>query len=131
MEVRWLAIATALLLTVPLAGADTGDTVATGHIEAGGPHTSATTVADATGTEGVDAFFFDPPTAGTTVVTATVDNAGLGYDLDLYFFDGDGEYVGGCATIGGDETCTVPEGAVTGEVAAFAGVDLDVTVLEA
>lgn len=130
MRIAHIALALSLsLIAVPVVHAQ-AEVVASGHIEVGGPHTTAVTIAEATGEEGIDAFFFDAPAAGTDIMTQTTDNSGLGYDLDIYWFDGDDNFVEACATGTADETCTVPDGAVTGEVAAFLGADLDVTVVE-
>lgn len=130
MRIAHIALALSLsLIAVPVVHAQ-AEVVATGHIEAGGPHTALVTVAEATGEEGIDAFYFDAPAAGTSITTQTTDNSGLGYDLDIYWFAEDGSFVESCATEAADETCTVPPGAATGEVAAFLGADLDVTVIE-
>lgn len=119
------------LMTVPAASAAIGDTVAEGHIQAGGPHTALLSVGEATGEEGVDSFFFAAPAEGTVVTTETVNNTDIPYDLDIYWFAEDGSYLSSCATEAADETCAVPAGAAEGEVAAWLGADLDVTVLEA
>ena len=68
------------------------------------------------------------PASGTLITASAVDNSGLGYDLDLYFFTSAGAFVGQCSTAASDESCRVPAGAQVIEVAAFSGVDLDVTV---
>lgn len=124
-----LILTTLALLTLAAAPAHAADPIATGHITVGVPTSTLLSVAEATTVENVDSFFFTAPAAGTLLTTTTIDNSGLGYDLDFYFFDASGAYVDGCSTEAADEVCVVPPGAVTGEVGAYSGVDLDVTVI--
>lgn len=124
-------LTTLALLLLAATPAQASDVIAEGHIIGGAPTTSALTVAEAAAVENVDSFFFAAPAAGTSITTSTTDNSGLGYDLDFYFWDANGGYIGSCATSAADEVCEVPAGAATGEVAAYLGVDLDVVVLTA
>jgi hypothetical protein len=105
--------------------------VGAGHIVVGGPHSRLFRTLAVLGAPGIDGFFFEAPPAGTNVTTVTKDTHGLGYDLDFNFHDQGGTWLGGCQTPAKDEVCTVPEGAARGEVAAYAGADLDVEVYTA
>lgn len=116
-----------VLALVPLGAA--GTPIGSGHIALGAPTTSAITTSEANAPVILDSFFVAAPAAGTVVSTQTVDKSGLPYDLDLYFWDADGNYLSDCATDAVDESCAVPAGAALVEVAAYVGVDLDVTVL--
>lgn len=127
----FFTLALGLLLLAPLAIAQ-DEPIASGTIKVGSPTISAITVAEAADVEGVDSFFFPAPAAGTVITSVTVDNGGLGYDIDFFFFDAEGNYVASeCQNAGTDEICAVPEGAVTAEAAAWIGADLEVYVFVA
>lgn len=121
MRTLALVLASFAMLALPTAVAETE--LGSGHIVAGSPTTIAFGLADVT------SLFFAAPEAGTNLTTRTVDNAGIGYDLDLYFYDAAGNYLGGCSTSAADEVCTVPAAAAEVEVAAFYGADLHVTLV--
>lgn len=113
----------AATLAMALAGSASAATLGAGHITVGSPTTSLLALDN-----GIDGFVLDGAVPGSTISTSTVDNGGLGHDLDLYFYDSSGRYVASCATDAADESCTVPDGASSVEVDAFFGRDLDVTV---
>lgn len=111
-----------------------GDEVASGHILLGSPNTYVCSLTSCLGQEGVESFAMpDVPPPGTVIGTNTTDNAGAGFNVDLYFHDADGGYLGGCADRpdpgqAGEQTCEVPEDAAQGTVDAVWGADLDVVV---
>lgn len=117
-----------------------GDIVGEGHIVQGSPtawyRSVAVVTCHMTGApcvEGVDSFLVDAPTAGTVIGTNTTDGGGQGFNLNLFFHDDRGEYLGGCGEgaldrTDGDQTCEVPSGSATAVVDAVWGTDLDVVV---
>lgn len=117
-----------------------GETVGEGHIAQGSPTAWYRSVAvvtchmtDARCVEGVDSFLVDAPPGGTVIGTNTTDNGGQGFNLNLFFHDASGQYLGGCGEgaldrTDGEQTCEVPEGAATAVVDAVWGTDLDVVV---
>lgn len=104
--------------------------ISSGHIVAGGAHTRHFRSLAVLGQPGIDAFFFPAPGPGTNVTTVTT-SGGLPYDLDINFHDASGLWLGGCQTAKPDEVCRVPNRATRGEVAAYAGANLDVQVFTA
>lgn len=115
-------------------GYEVGEVVAQGHIQAGSPTTYFCSLTVCADQEGIESFRMDEvPPPGTRVGTNTTDGTGTGYNLDLYFHDGDGSFLGGCddrPPVGqpGDQTCEVPEDAASGTVDAAWGADLEVRV---
>lgn len=107
-----------------------GQVVAEGHIAAGSPTTYVRSVTVLTGREGVDSFRWEADLPkGTVLATNTTANQGGPYNVDIYFHDANGSYLGGCNAAGnGEESCEVPEGAAQGTVDAAWGVDLDVVL---
>lgn len=117
-----------------------GDVVGDGRVAQGSPtawyRSVAVVTCHMTGApcvEGVDSFLVDAPAAGTVIGTNTTDGGGRGFNLNLFFHDDRGEYLGGCGEDAfdreeGDQTCEVPEGAATAVVDAVWGTDLDVVV---
>lgn len=79
---------------------------------------------------GLNAVSFTAP-AGTVVQAITTDNSGLGYDVDILFFDADGNSMdASCATEAPDEEpCTVPAGATDMYAHAYMGADLHIVVV--
>jgi hypothetical protein len=58
-------------------------------------------------------------------VFGTPPDPNVPYDLDLFFYDGAGQYMGiSCATGAPDEACTVPLGAGFVAIDAFLGADV-------
>lgn len=131
-------------------GAESGDVIAEGHIQAGS-WTSSNTLSTASATncavEGVESFCFHDPPEGAVIRTET-DAASSDFNVDIWFHesvDGPAGYVpfntfiGGCSQgsfaqpgTAGDETgCTVPEGADWGTVDATWGHGLDVELVVA
>jgi hypothetical protein len=121
-----LLAAAALLAASPLANAST--VVGSGHVAAG-DLIGATTLFF--GVSGIDGFELDVSSvlAGIVLTTATTDNSGLGFDLDLQFWDANFNDLGGCYDAGSEQSCTVPAGAVWLDVLASQGADLDVDVI--
>lgn len=111
-------------------GPQQGDVITEEHITVGSPTTYVRSLTVATGQEGVDSFRWEADLpAGTVLATNTTANQGGPYNVDIYFHEANGSYLGGCNTPeDGDETCSVPEGAVQGTVDAAWGADLDVTL---
>lgn len=111
-----------------------GDEVASGNILVGSPTTYIRSLTVAAGQEGVESFHMEEvPPPGTVIGTNTTDNAGAGFNLDLYFHDESGGYLGGCSDQpgpgqAGEQTCEVPDDATQGTVDAAWGADLDVVV---
>lgn len=126
MKATSLLVFGSLLLALPGLAAAPGDVIGEGHITAGTPVTSLITD-DITGLQN----FFVDLNGEAAIETSTVDNGGLGYDIDVYFYNAAGDYLSGCVGGSGDPVCAVPANAASAEIAALYGVDLDVTVLEA
>lgn len=117
-----------------------GDVVGEGQIAQGSPTAWYRSVAvvtchmtEAPCVEGVDSFLVDAPAAGTVIGTNTTDGAEQGFNLNLFFHDDRGEYLGGCGEgaldrTEGEQTCEVPQRAATAVVDAVWGTDLDVVV---
>ncbi len=121
-----------LALIAPLASAVETDTrEETGNILVGHPATELGGTSEVGLTpEGTDGFSFELKANDLSLSTATTDNGGLGYDVDVYFYDGTGAWIENydCATTSVDESCDIPAGATTAWVDGWVGHDLDVTV---
>lgn len=121
---------------LPPAPDETPVVFATGHIEAGTPTTRVRSLTVLTDQDGYDSFRFSDPPVNRSIATMTTDGGGLGFNVDIYFHDAKGVYLGGCAT-GPEEAqgqkleeiCDVPEGATQGTVDAVFGRDLTVQLL--
>lgn len=115
------AFATSLVLLTTLAGAAAADTaIAEGDALAGFPFLVS---------DGLNAVFFSAA-AGSQVYAVTTDRSGVGYDVDIVFFDAEGLGLdSSCATAAPDEPpCTVPPEAASMAAHAWSGVDLHIVV---
>lgn len=115
------ALGIGMLLLTTLAGSALADTeVAQGDVLAGFPFLVE---------DGVNAVFFTAA-AGSQVYAVTTDRSGLGYDVDIVFFDAGGLGLdSSCATAAPDEPpCTVPPEAASMAAHAWSGVDLHIAV---
>ncbi len=117
-----------------------GQHLAEGTIRLGGPHTWLTAADWISGgpIERLDHFEFtvDPLTqAGLHFATSTTGpgTARGAFDLDAYFYEADGDYLGGATCTGssdGDlDDCIIPERAGVVRIAAWYGANLRVTVV--
>ncbi len=141
--VRIVAACAGISFLIPV-GASSSEEWATGHITLGGPWTYARSIAVVTDQDSIDGFFFPAPPPGSSIKAAVNHDTQAcipipygslcsPYDLNINFHGstqtGLGrEWIGGCSSPAPDEVCTVPDGAVTGEVTAALGAELDVIV---
>ena len=130
MKTPLFALATLALVLVP-AGADAETLLASHRILVGDLDFGFSTVFGCAGNVCVDGYEVAAPAAGTILRTATTDNSGTGYDVDIVFWTEDFSDTvapGSCDTVAPDEECPVPEGAAWVDVVAYLGVDLTVAL---